>query len=311
MWWDIRKLSEPTEVVIMDITRKEQLENALGAISLEFESTLPTKFMVGTEQGVVISCNRKAKTSAEKIVCTFSGHHGPIYALQRNPFYPKNFLTVGDWTARIWSEDSRESSIMWTKYHMAYLTDGAWSPVRPAVFFTTKMDGTLDIWDFVFKQCDPALSLKVCDEALFCLRVQDNGCFIACGSQLGTTTLLEVSNGLYTLQRNEKNTASSIFERETRREKILEVRHREMRLKEKSKAEGKDDELREEVPSINLEELVSKAEEEFFNIIFTELKKKETAAMKPKPKQRKMEGDEEVEEQDEEEKEGASEETPA
>lgn len=71
--------------------------------------------MVGTEEGIVISCNRKAKTPAEKIVCTFSGHHGPIYALQRNPFYPKNFLTVGDWTARIWSEESRESSIMWTK----------------------------------------------------------------------------------------------------------------------------------------------------------------------------------------------------
>lgn len=40
MWWDIRKLSEPTEVVIMDITRKEILENALGAVSLEFESAL-------------------------------------------------------------------------------------------------------------------------------------------------------------------------------------------------------------------------------------------------------------------------------
>lgn len=33
-------MSEPTEVVILDITRKERLENALGAISLEFESTL-------------------------------------------------------------------------------------------------------------------------------------------------------------------------------------------------------------------------------------------------------------------------------
>ncbi|GAB5581266.1 dynein axonemal intermediate chain 2 isoform X1 [Prionailurus iriomotensis] len=291
MWWDIRKMSEPTEVVILDIARKEQLENALGAISLEFESTLPTKFMVGTEQGIVISCNRKAKTSAEKIVCTFSGHHGPIYALQRNPFYPKNFLTVGDWTARIWSEDSRESSIMWTKYHMAYLTDGAWSPVRPAVFFTTRMDGTLDIWDFVFKQCDPALSLKVCDEALFCLRVQDNGCFIACGSQLGTTTLLEVSNGLCTLQKNEKNTASLIFERETRREKILEARHREMRLKEKGKAEGRDDSLREEEPTFHLEELVTKAEDEFFNIIYSELKKKETEAMKKtKPRIEEEEG---------------------
>lgn len=75
----------------------------------------PTKFMVGTEQGLVISGNRKAKTQAEKIVCTFEGHHGPVYALQRNPFFPKNFLTVGDWATRIWSEDIKESSIMSTK----------------------------------------------------------------------------------------------------------------------------------------------------------------------------------------------------
>ena len=57
-----------------------------------------------------------------------------------------------------------------------------------------------------------------------------------------------------------------IFERETRREKILEARHREMRLKEKGKAEGRDDELRDEPPILNLEELVTKAEEEFFDI---------------------------------------------
>lgn len=75
-----------------------------------------------------------------------------------------------------------------------------------------------------------------------------------------------------------------IFERETRREKILEARHREMRLKEKGKAEGRDDELREELPILNLEELVTKAEEEFFDIIFTELKRKEVEAMKKKPK---------------------------
>ncbi|XP_037666008.1 dynein intermediate chain 2, axonemal isoform X2 [Choloepus didactylus] len=314
MWWDIRKLSEPTEVVIMDITRKELLENALGAISLEFESTLPTKFMVGTEQGIVVSCNRKAKTAAEKIVCTFSGHHGPIYALQRNPFYPKNFLTIGDWTARIWSEDSRESSIMWTKYNMAYLTDGAWSPVRPAVFFTTKMDGTLDIWDFAFKQCDPALNLKVCDEALFSLRVQDNGCLLACGSRLGTTTLLEVSHGLCTLQRNEKNIASSMFERETRREKLLEARHREMRLKEKGKAEGQEEDSKGGEPAVNLEELLRAAEQEFFDVIFAELRKREAEAVKKKPKsagseKRSLEMGEEMEEDDGGEAEGSQEET--
>lgn len=78
--------------------------------------------------------------------------------------------------------------------------------------------------------------------------------------------------------------APQIFERETRREKILEARHREMRLKEKGKAEGRDDDLREEEPALNLEELVSKAEEEFFDVIFTELKRKEAEAMKKKPK---------------------------
>ena len=31
-------------------------------------------------------------------------HHGPIYSIQRNPANTKCFLTIGDWTARIWME---------------------------------------------------------------------------------------------------------------------------------------------------------------------------------------------------------------
>lgn len=61
----------------------------------------PTKFMVGTEQGTIITCNRKAKTPGEKIVASFTGHIGPVYSLQRNPAFPKNFLSVGDWSARV------------------------------------------------------------------------------------------------------------------------------------------------------------------------------------------------------------------
>ncbi|MFT7802477.1 dynein intermediate chain 2, axonemal-like [Arapaima gigas] len=274
LWWDIRKMNEPTERLVLDLNKKGNLDNALGAISLEFEPTMPTKFMVGTEQGLVISCNRKAKTPAEKIVCTYSGHHGPIYALQRNPFFPKNFLTVADWTARIWSEDIKESSIMWTKYHMAYLMDGCWSPIRPSVFFTVRMDGTVDAWDFLFKQNDPTLSLKVCDEALCSLQVQDNGQLLACGSQLGTTTLLEVSPGLCTMQRNEKALATAMFERETKREKILESRHREMRLKERSRSEqSKEDDSRDADREESTEDLVARAEKDFYHIIEAEFKK--------------------------------------
>ncbi|XP_015211441.1 dynein axonemal intermediate chain 2 [Lepisosteus oculatus] len=283
LWWDIRKLNEPTERLVLDPTKKGNLDNALGAISLEFETTMPTKFMVGTEQGLVVSCNRKAKTPAEKIVCTYSGHHGPIYSLQRNPFFPKNFLTVADWTARIWSEDIKESSIMWTKYHMAYLTDGCWSPVRPSVFFTIKMDGTLDVWDFLFKQNDPTLSIKVCDEALYSLQVQDNGRFLACGSQQGTATLLEISSGLCSLQRNEKALATAMFERETKREKILEARHREMRLKERSRSEqGKEEESKEVDTGESAEDLIARAEKEFFEVVEAEVKKREKEEEKSK-----------------------------
>uniref|UniRef100_A0A8C8BCK1 Dynein axonemal intermediate chain 2 n=1 Tax=Otus sunia TaxID=257818 RepID=A0A8C8BCK1_9STRI len=283
LWWDVRKLSEPTESLVLDITRKGLREKALGAVSLEFEPTMPTKFMVGTEQGIVIACNRKAKTPSEKITSTYSGHHGPVYALSRNPFYPKVFLTVGDWTARIWSEETKESSIMWTKYHLSYLTDGCWSTVRPAVFFTTRSDGTLDVWDFLFKQKDPSLSLKVCDEPLASLRLQDNGCVVGCGSKLGTITLLEISSGLCTLQRNEKTLATAMFERETKREKILEARHREMRLKERARSEGQGTEV-EERPVESPQEVLDRARRDFFEVIEAELQRRARAETHPLPK---------------------------
>ena len=47
---------------------------ALGAICLEYEPTMPTKFMVGTEQGTIITCNRKAKTAADKIAALYQSY---------------------------------------------------------------------------------------------------------------------------------------------------------------------------------------------------------------------------------------------
>ena len=70
------------------------------------------------DKGAVLACNKKAKQVNERISAVYNAHFGPVYALQRNPCFPKNFLTVGDWCARIWSEDIKESSIMWTRYSM-------------------------------------------------------------------------------------------------------------------------------------------------------------------------------------------------
>ncbi|NXR25608.1 DNAI2 protein, partial [Cinclus mexicanus] len=243
LWWDIRKMSQPSEKLILDITREDQLKKALGAISLDFSPTMPTKFLVGTEQGIIISCNRDAKTPPEKIANIFSSHIGAVYRVTRNPFFPKVFLSVGDWTARIWTEELMDSSsIMETKYHTPYLLDTCWSPMKPAVFFTTKSDGTLDIWDFLFHQKEPALSIKVSNEPLLSLCSQDNGRIIGCSTRMGTVFLLEISSGFCTLRKNEKTLTSSMFEREARREKVLQDKYRERLLREQERARARPEE---------------------------------------------------------------------
>ena len=52
-WWDIRKFTEPTEVLILDPSKEgaNDIAHAHGASCLEFEPTIPTKFMVGTDRG--------------------------------------------------------------------------------------------------------------------------------------------------------------------------------------------------------------------------------------------------------------------
>lgn len=65
-----------------------------------------------------------------------------------------------------------------------------------------------------------------------------------------------------------------MFERETKREKILEARHREMRLKERSRSEqSREDEAKEGDGEETVEELLARTKKEFGEIL--EAKKNE------------------------------------
>ena len=133
----------------------------LGGTSLEYNGEYSAlKFLVGTEQGYCLQANKRAKKIEVSLrFGVESGkHHGPIYGVQRNPVHQKYFLTIGDWTAKIWSEELQSHPIMQTRYHNAYLTDGCWSPTRPGLFFLTRSDGFLDVWDFFYRQNEVAYS---------------------------------------------------------------------------------------------------------------------------------------------------------
>jgi len=73
-----------------------------------------SKYLVATEQGYTFLVNKKqtGQNSTKIEILNRYGmnggkHYGPIYALERNPALNKYFLTVGDWTAKIWSEEQK------------------------------------------------------------------------------------------------------------------------------------------------------------------------------------------------------------
>jgi dynein intermediate chain 2, axonemal len=100
---------------------------------------------------------------------------------------------------------------MTTKYSSSYLTDACWSPTRPSLFFTSKMDGTVDIWDYVFKQNDPTLTVQISNAPLHSIKVQEHGKLMAATARDGSTTILELSDGLARIQNNEKAIFSQVI----------------------------------------------------------------------------------------------------
>lgn len=131
-WWDTRRFDQPISSLICDPERtdNQNLYRSYGCSVLEYEYTMPTKYLMGTEKGWVFSGNRKGTTPIEKITQKIQCHEGPIRSLERNPTYCKNFMTVGDFRIKIWSEDCKDNPIIWTRNNDYKLTCGTWSRTR-------------------------------------------------------------------------------------------------------------------------------------------------------------------------------------
>ncbi|XP_043678098.1 dynein axonemal intermediate chain 2-like isoform X2 [Vespula pensylvanica] len=279
-WWDTRKMKIPTETLVIDLekTENQNVDQATGISALQFEPSMSSRFMCGLENGMVISGNRKGKTPSEKLAVRFKVQYGPVIGLERNPTFIKNFLTIGDWTARIWSEDCRESCIAWTPGHRQFLMGGSWSATRFSVFFLIKIDGTLDVWDLLIQQDTPVLSIKVCDEALTCVRPHEQGQLVTVASRNGIIYLLELSEALKINHKNDKLLLTALLDRETRREKVIEAKNREIRLKMKSLRVNVDSEIMNDPSKSNNREdskqnvlsskdaLIEQCEQDYINI---------------------------------------------
>ncbi len=73
------------------------------------------------------------------------------------------------------------------------------------------------------------------------LRAHEAGKLISGGSENGATFLIEVSDNMATSLKNDKPLLTAMFERENKREKILEAKLREIKLKVKTAQMAHDD----------------------------------------------------------------------
>ena len=110
---------------------------------------------------------------------------------------------------------------MQTRYHSSYLTDGCWSQTRCGLFFLTRIDGFLDVWDFYYRQNEICYSQKISDSPLTSISVNQN--MAAIGDAEGTVYVMQLCKPLYDTTPKEKEIMQQVFEREARREKNLEI----------------------------------------------------------------------------------------
>eukprot|EP00405_Crypthecodinium_cohnii_P007871 CAMPEP_0206422722 /NCGR_PEP_ID=MMETSP0324_2-20121206/2258_1 /ASSEMBLY_ACC=CAM_ASM_000836 /TAXON_ID=2866 /ORGANISM="Crypthecodinium cohnii, Strain Seligo" /LENGTH=569 /DNA_ID=CAMNT_0053887153 /DNA_START=328 /DNA_END=2037 /DNA_ORIENTATION=- len=229
LFWDTRNLSQTTDECVLTDGAKDE-PKTLGGVSLEWmQEAGPTKFLVGSEHGIILSVTRRPKKEPE--INSWFGteerggygrHFGPVYAVKRNPFNPKFFLTVGDWCCKMWMEELK-GPMLQSPYYPSFLSTASWSPTRPGVFFLCRHDGKMDVWDYFYRMNEVSLSQKISEAALSSVSVQSAGSLAAVGDAEGTITLMHLCDSLSVMAANEKNVLGSMFEREFKREKNLEA----------------------------------------------------------------------------------------
>lgn len=130
------------------------------------------------------------------------------------------------------------------------------------------MDGVVEAWDLLQQQNEPVLTMKVCDEPINCIRSHESG-NLSVGSQKGVMYLIEVSENMKFSAKNEKPLFTAMLERESKREKILEGKLREIKLKNKTtalKVEEETEELRQSRLA-GLDRACNQAKADYFKVV--------------------------------------------
>ncbi|KAL2724882.1 dynein axonemal intermediate chain 3-like [Vespula maculifrons] len=86
-------------------------------------------------------------------------HNGPVTHIARSEYHKKIVATVGGNIFAVWREDFGEP-IIWKKSQLRY-TGCSWVNFRPTILVLARLDGSMEIWDFIVRSQEPTITQSV------------------------------------------------------------------------------------------------------------------------------------------------------
>ncbi|XP_013101170.2 dynein intermediate chain 3, ciliary [Stomoxys calcitrans] len=232
-YWDGRDLKAPKQLFLLDpVMNDDQLrDRSHGVTVLEFEYTIPIRYIIGSDMGSIFIGNRRGMTP----MTTFGAgnyrlFHGPIRTIERNRFLVKNFLITGDWCAKMWTEECKGSPSTFSFKKKYQILCGTWSTRRCSLFVTGDSEGELDFWDLLLHQRKPIFSLKFPVSILYA-KFRPDGEYLAVCLANGDTQILELDPAMKRSAGQDKALIVAMFDREQLRCKLLDRRVEILKLK--------------------------------------------------------------------------------
>ncbi|XP_033150301.1 dynein intermediate chain 3, ciliary [Drosophila busckii] len=204
-FWDTRDLKMPSNEIFLEQQPnfRQDRQDAHGCTVLEFEYTIPVRFIAGSDMGCVFVGNRKGLNPVEMLMGCYPICAGPIRTINRNPFFVKNFLIVGDWRARIWCEEVKNRpSTMYVKKR-TQMSCGAWSTGRASLFATGDVEGVVDFWDLLLNHNKPIYSINF-HSPITSIVFQPGGHHLAISMANGDTHIMNMDEAMKKTTSKEK-----------------------------------------------------------------------------------------------------------
>lgn len=273
MWWDTRNMIAPYELFSLENNEmSSEEENAYGCTSIEFTQSMPSRFMVGTENGTIYNGNKRGATFSERFLYKIKSFNGQVKCIERNPTADKYFLAIGDYSFKIWSDDCRDKCVMTSNQYKEYLTSFAWNKLRSAMFFIGLKSGKIEVWDLLRSQYSSIAAIKKTESSVSYLNCHKNGTLLVCGYENGDVNLFKISDTTEIDTRAERSNIVKLFDRETDKVKYYLSKARELSLLSSAAGMDNEDEVSDHENESNIEintqeHILSMTENEFNNCI--------------------------------------------